>query len=474
MPTQEQIVRSVVEQVLSEIVSGEPSSSNGHADGGDWGVFADAGAAVTAAKAAFAELSKRPLADREKVVQIVKTLCDEHAEEWGRKELDETKVGRLDHKVAKLHAISGVPGTEYLKTDARSSDEGICLTEYAPFGVIAAITPVTHSLPTLACNVVNMVAAGNTLVCNPHPSGKRIACEGAQAFNRAIHAATGLKNLCCVIREPTLETADALFTHRDVRMIVVTGGPAVAKAALATNKKAIVAGPGNPPVVVDETADLDVAARSIVYGAAFDNNLLCIGEKEVFVVRDVFEPLMDAFSKHGAVRLSRQQVDTFTTHAFGPPKKPGGHAVLNRDLIGQDPAVLAKSIGLEVPANTQLLVGEATMDNPFVSEEQMMPFVPVVSVVDAEGAMSAAVEMEHGYGHTAIIHSRRTDRITEMGRRANTTLFVANGPSTGALGDGGAGYLSFSIATPTGEGVTTPLTFTRQRQNVVCGSMRIV
>lgn len=473
MPNQEQIVRAVVEQVLSEVLSGTAAAGHAQADG-DWGVFSDADAAVKAANDAFAELSKRPIEDRQKAIDIVKTMCTDRAAEWGKKEFDETEVGRLEHKIEKLQGIAGVPGTEWLRTDARTGDKGICLTEYAPFGVIAAITPVTHSLPTLACNIVNMVASGNTLVCNPHPSGKKIACEGVRAFNEAIYNAIGINNLCTIIEEPTLESADALFNHRDVRVLVVTGGPAVARAAMSTNKKAIVAGPGNPPVVIDETADLDNAAKSIVFGAAYDNNLLCIGEKEIFCVASVFDSFMNAMSQHNAYRLNAEQVAQLTSLAFSPPKEPGGHAVLNRDFIGQDAAKLAAAIGVSVPADTELLYGETDTSNPFVPEEQMMPFVPVVRVPDVATAIDLAVEFEHGFGHTGIIHSRNTDTITEFGRRMNTTLCVANGPCTAALGNGGEGYLSFSIATPTGEGVTTPLTFTRQRQNVISGSLRIV
>ena len=442
--------------------------------GGSDGVFSSADAAVDAAQAAFVELSKRPLAERERACQIVKRICREQADELGRMEFDETKVGRLSAKVEKLGMIDGVLGTETLTTEARSGDDGICLIEHAPFGVICAITPVTHSLPTLACNAVNMIAAGNTVVCNPHPSGKRVACEGTRRFNRAFREELGLENLVTIVAEPTLETADAMFAHRSVRLLVVTGGPAVAKAALQAGKKAIVAGPGNPPVVVDETADLEIAAESTIAGAAYDNNLLCIGEKEVFVVADVFDAFCDALSRHGATRLSDADTAKLTAHAFGPPKTPGGHAVLNRDLIGQDAAKLAAAIGASVPSDTPLLFGETTHESPFVQEEQMMPFLPIVRCRDFDEALARALDAEHGYGHTAVCHSQSVERMTRMGRAVNTTLYIQNGPSTAALGSGGEGYLSFSIATPTGEGVTTPLTFTRQRQNIIAGSLRIV
>jgi len=474
----EQTVRAVVQEVLAQLTqsNGVASKANGSANqnGGDWGVFTDVDAAVAAANAAFEQLKTASMEDRGKAIQIVKDICSDQAEELGTAELEETQIGRLDHKIEKLQIISKVPGMEYLKCDAVSGDNGLTVTEYAPFGVIGAITPVTHSLPTLAANFVNMVSSGNTIVCNPHPSGAKIACEGVRRFNKAIHAAIGINNLVTIIGNPTIESADAIFKHRGVKLLCVTGGPAVARAALASNKRAIVAGPGNPPVVVDETADIDNAAHSIVAGAAYDNNLLCIGEKEVFAVESIFDDLLNAVSRHGGYRLDARQIDALTKKAFSPPKEPGGHWILNRDLVGKDAAVLAKAIGLTVPANTQILFGETDTSNPFVPEEQMMPFVPFVRAKNSDHAIDMALEYEHGFRHTSIIHTRNVNTMTKMGKLMETTLFIKNGPCGAGLGLGGEGYLSFSIATPTGEGVTNPLTFTRQRRCTLVDDLRII
>ncbi|NQV25877.1 MAG: aldehyde dehydrogenase, partial [Rhodopirellula sp.] len=365
-------------------------------------------------------------------------------------------------------------GVEYLKCDAVTGDHGLTVTEYAPFGVIGAITPVTHSLPTLAANFVNMVSAGNTIVVNPHPSGAGIACEGVRRFNKAIYEAIGINNLVTIIGNPTIESADEIFKHRGVKLLCVTGGPQVARAALASNKRAIVAGPGNPPVVVDETADINNAARSIVTGAAYDNNLLCIGEKEVFAVESIFDQLMDAVGRSGGFRLNASQIAALTRAAFSPPKEPGGHWILNRNLVGKDPSVLAAAIGVTVPAGTQILYGETDTSNPFVPEEQMMPFVPFVRARCADHAIEMALEFEHGFRHTGIIHTTNVKNMTKMGRLMETTLFIKNGPCGAGLGLGGEGYLSFSIATPTGEGVTNPLTFTRQRRCTLVDDLRII
>jgi aldehyde dehydrogenase len=473
MQVTDDLIRSVVSQVLAQMSNGRSAPTNGR--GRAWGVFQNVDEAVAAAVESQKQFERRGLEDRRKAVACVRRICSDRAEELGRDELEETKIGRLPHKIEKLKVIADrIPGVEFLRTDAFSGEFGISLQEYAPFGVIGVITPVTHSLPTLACNAINMLAAGNALVCNPHPSGAKIACKGVRLFNQAIHEAIGLDNLITIIETPTLESAQAIFDHHDVRMLCVTGGPAVGRAALRSPKRAIVAGPGNPPVVVDETADLDNAARSIILGGAYDNNLLCIGEKEVFTVTAIFDELLEVMTRYKAVRLDIKQVEALTKAAFVPGPDAKHPLVVNKDLIGQDAAVLAERAGVKVPADTELLFGETNEAHPFVYQEQMMPFVPFVRVPDVDAAIALAKKYEHGFKHTSIIHSRNVETITRMGREMDTTLFVQNGPSTAGLGTGGEGYLSFSIATPTGEGVTTPLTFTRQRRSTTVNAMRVL
>jgi aldehyde dehydrogenase len=472
MQVTDDLIRGVVQQVLASMRNGaSPARANGRQ--AKRGVFADVDAAVAAASAAQRAFERRGLEDRRKAVACIRKICSEQAETLGREELEETRIGRLAHKIEKLKVIADrIPGVEFLKTEAFSGENGVALQEYAPFGVVGVVTPVTHSLPTLACNAINLLAAGNSLVCNPHPAGARIACKGVHLFNDAIAQAIGIDNLLTIIETPTLESAQAIFDHRDVKILCVTGGPAVGRAALRSPKRAVVAGPGNPPVVVDETADLENAARSIVIGGGYDNNLLCIGEKEVFAVAGIFDELLEAMTRYMAVRLDARQVESLTRAAFVKDEK--GNQVVNKDLIGVDPAVLAEKAGFEVPAETELLFGETDEANPFVDHEQMMPFVPFVRVRDVDTAIDLAKKYEHGFRHTSIIHSRNVETITRMGREMDTTLFVQNGPSTAGLGSGGEGYLSFSIATPTGEGVTTPLTFTRQRRSTTVGSLRVL
>lgn len=472
----QQLLVSVVEEVLKRINAGggkaasaAPASAPAEVRGP--GVHQDVESAVKTARKAQRQLVDAGLDTRDSICKLIKRMARENSAAWGRYEFEETKIGRLDHKVAKLELLDNVPGVEFLKTAAHSGDDGIALDEAAPFGVIGCITPVTHSIPTMSANAINMIASGNSLIINPHPGGARSAAMAAAAYNEVIQRQYGIDPLINVIFPPSLQSAEAIFKHPDVPLLVVTGGPAVARAALMQPKRAIVAGPGNPPVVVDETADLEVAAKSIIAGGSFDNNLLCIGEKEVFVVASVFEDMMKAMERAGAVRLNRQQIDRLTDKAFTWQKD---HYVVSKDLVGASPQTLAKVAGLEVRPDVDLLFGETDETNPFVPEEQMMPFIPFVKVADFDEALKLAIKHEHGFGHTACIHSNNFQRITRMGRACNTTLFAVNGPSTGCLGVNGEGYPSFSIATPTGEGVTSPLTFTRFRRMSVGKSLRIV
>ena len=441
-----------------------------------FGVFQDANEACAAAHESFLQLKAKGVAARARVVEIVKTLADANAVEWGRIELEETKIGRLDHKIEKLRILKLVPGVEWLRPDARSGDHGITLEEFTPFGVIGAITPSTHSIPTLSGNVINMVAAGNAVVFNAHPSAARCAAVAVRAYNEAIRHELGIENVICIVEKPTLDSFKAICSHEAVRLLCVTGGPMVVKAAMQTGKRAICAGPGNPPVLVDDTCCLKRAAKAIIAGAAYDNNLLCIGEKEVFALDTIADKLMQQMSENGAVKLNAAQLDRLTKAAFTFKEGQGGgcaHASTNKDYIGKDVAVLAKAAGVDVKPDTQLLFAETDAQHPFVQEEQMMPMLPIVRVKSVEEGIAASMQAEHEYRHTAIIHSHDVEHMTAMARALDTTLFVKNGPSPAGLGLGGEGYLSFSIATPTGEGITNPRTFTRVRRCVMVDNLRI-
>jgi aldehyde dehydrogenase len=443
---------------------------------GRFGVFSDADEACVAAHESFLQLQKAGVAARAKIVDIIKGMAESNAEAWGKLELDETKIGRLDHKIEKLKIIKLVPGVEWLRPDGRSGDHGITLEEYTPFGVVGAVTPSTHSIPTLSGNIVNIVAAGNGVVFNAHPAASRCAAAAVRAYNQAIHRETGIENIATIIEKPSMESFAAMCKHELVRILLVTGGPGVVKAAMQTGKRAICAGPGNPPVYVDDTACMKRAARAVIQGASYDNNLLCIGEKEVFALENIADKLMSQMEQNGAVKLSNAQLEALTKAAFTiTPGQGGGcgHASVNRDFIGKDPIVLAKAAGVNIPSGTQLLFAETDASHPFVVEEQMMPFLPIVRVKSLEEGVTQSLAAEHAYKHTSIIHSHDVEAMTAMGRALDTTLFIKNGPCMSGLGLGGEGYLSYSIATPTGEGVTNPKTFTRVRRCVMVDNLRI-
>jgi aldehyde dehydrogenase len=437
------------------------------------GVFATVDEAVSAATTAQKRVAAMSMADRGRMCDIVKRVCSENAPELARIELAETTLGRLDHKIAKLQNIRYVLGPEAMATQAMSDATGLCVIEHAPWGVIGMVLPATHCVPTLASNAINILASGNTAVFSPHPAGAKVTALGLQMFNREIERQLGLGNVLTAVAKPSIQAAEEIFAHPDVALLCVTGGPAVAKSAARFGKRVIAAGPGNPPVVVDETADLDLAAQSIILGASFDNNILCIAEKEIFVVERVANAFVDAMRRAGAVELDAAAIGRLTQAAFR--FDPDGTPHVNKDYIGKDTALLARAAGISLLSPADLLFGETAEDHPFVQEEQMMPFVPVVRFPDVDAAIAAAVKAEHGYRHTAIIHSRNVENVTKMGRAMNCTLFVQNAPCYASLGIGGPSYLSHSIATPTGEGVTTPLTFTRERRIVVGGgALRVV
>jgi aldehyde dehydrogenase len=416
------------------------------------------------------------LEERGRMIDILCRSCMDRREELGRMELEETKVGRLDHKILKLTNMRYVLGVGAMRSDAHSDKTGLCIIERAPWGVIGMMLPVTHSVPTMVSNAINILAAGNTAVFGPHPSGAKVAQYALQLFNRAFEKECGVRNALTTTLEPSIEAAEQIFNHPKIALICVTGGAAVAHAATKSGKRVIAGGPGNPPVVVDETADLDRAARCIIEGAAFDNNLLCIGEKEVFVVASVADKFIDAMRRAGAYQLDRAAIEKLTNAAFTFEGGGGGcaRAHVKKDLVGKDVSVLAAAAGVRVPAGTNLLFGETDENHAFVVEEQMMPFVPVVRVRDVDAGIAAAVKAEHGYRHTAIMHSQNVESVTRMARAMNTTLFIHNAASPASLGVGGPGYFSHTIATPTGEGITTPLTFTRERQMVVGDALRII
>lgn len=439
------------------------------------GIFNDMEQAIEAAAVAQSVLKDMTLEKRKEIIDAIRQVGIDNAEEFAKRTVEETKMGRVDHKILKCKlASTRTPGIEDLESIAWSGDYGLTVVEMAPFGVIGAITPSTHPVPTVINNSISMIAAGNSVVVNAHPGAKNVSNFGVQLINRAIVAAGGPPNLVTAVETPTLETGRILFNHPKINLLCITGGPGVVRAAMKAAKRAICAGPGNPPVVVDETADLAKAAKSIIEGATFDNNLLCISEKEIIVVERVADELKRQLTLHGAYEISTQQMDRLADIVFENGGKGTDEPIVSRQYVGRDVSVLAQALALNIPANTQMLFGETPADHPFVLAEQMMPCLPLIRVADVDTAIELAKKVEHGFKHTAIMHSKDVEHLTRMGKAMDCTLFVKNGPSTAGDGVGGEGFFTHSIASPTGEGFTSARTFTRTRRCTMVDYLRIV
>ncbi len=439
------------------------------------GVFGDIDAAASAAFVSQKQLAAMGLGARQKIIASMRRTLSEHIEELARSALNETGLGRLEDKIVKNRlVIDKTPGTEDLWPRAVSGDRGLTLVEPAPYGVIGAITPITNPTSTIICNSIGMVAAGNSVVFNVHPGARRCSIYNVQLLNRAITAAGGPPNVITTVSQPTIESAQELMQHPRIRLLVVTGGEGVVKVAMRSGKRAICAGPGNPPAVVDETADLDRAAKDIVLGASFDNNIVCVLEKEIIAVDTIADQLKASLCRHDSVEIAPHQLRQLEKVIFEELRGPGKPAVVNKKYIGQCADVILREIGIQAGKEVRLGIVEVDRDHPLVLTEQMMPILPLVRVRNADEGIDLAVRVEHGFGHTATMHSRNIDNLSRMAREVNVSIFVKNGPSVAGLGYGGEGHTSFSIASPTGEGLTSARHFSRDRRCVLVDHFRIV
>ena len=428
--------------------------------------------AVANAKASQKQLAEMTLEKRGELIAAMRKAAIENAEPLARLAHEETGYGRVEHKIQKnLLAARRTPGIEDLTTRCETGDAGMMLIEQAPFGVIGSITPSTNPTATVINNCISMIAAGNAVVFNPHPAAKRASQEAMRIMVEAIRSAGGPDTLITTCREPTLETGSGIMNHPDITLLSVTGGEAVVKVAMKTGKRCVAAGPGNPPVIVDDTADLPEAAKRIVDGASFDNNILCIAEKEVFAFSNITDRLMAEMEKNGAFRISGDDIDKVLRTTL---IQKDGQYVINRKYVGHDAAVILRDSGVSFTGDPRLVICETDRNHPFVMTEMLMPVLAVVRVRDIDEAVEEAFRAERGCKHSAMIHSTNVHHMSKAARRMNTTIFVKNAPSYSGLGFDGEGFTTMTIATPTGEGVTSARTFTRLRRCVLYGDFRIV
>jgi aldehyde dehydrogenase len=468
----ERIVKAVV-QSMGTAPHSAPAAVKASAAALPVGIFHALDEAVAAADKAYRQM--RSVAMRNLAVAAIRQAGEVHAQQLAEMAVMETGMGRVEDKFLKnVSQARQTPGVECLVPTVLSGDRGLTLMENGAWGVVAAVTPSTNPAASIINNAISMVAAGNTVVFAPHPAAKGVSQRTVTLLNEAIVAAGGPANVITTLANPTITTAQQLFSYPGIHLLTVTGGEAVVEEARKhTDKRLIAAGAGNPPVVVDETANLEKAGHDIVWGASFDNNIICVDEKEVIVVASVADRLKDEMRKHKAVEITLAQADRLVEVALG---KIGldGKGTVSRDWVGRDAAKIAASIGLTVPADTRLLFFDAPAAHPFAVTEQMMPVLPVIRVADVNEAIALAIKLEGGCKHTAAMHSRNLDNLDRMANEINTSIFVKNGPCLAGLGFGGEGWTSMTISTPTGEGVTSARTFVRLRRCVLVDNFRIV
>ena len=462
MPVSESMVQDIVKEVVARM------QLSGNAGTAQHGVFTDMNQAIEAAKEAEAKVRCMTMDQREQIVSNIRRKTHENAELLARMGVEETGMGNVGDKILKHHLLADkTPGTEDITTTAWSGDRGLTLIEMGPFGVIGAITPCTNPSETVLCNSMGMIAAGNTVVFNPHPQAIKTSIFAINLVNEASLEAGGPDNVACTVTRPTLETSNIMMKHKDIPLIAATGGPGVVTAVLSSGKRGIGAGAGNPPALVDETADVRKAAADIVNGCTFDNNLPCIAEKEIVAVDSVADELMNyMISEQGCYLISKEEQDKLTATVITPKG-------LNRKCVGRDARTLLSMIGIQAPENIRCIVFEGEKEHPLIAEELMMPILGLVRAKDFDDAVEKAVWLEHGNRHSAHIHSKNVDNITKYAKAIDTAILVKNAPSYAALGFGGEGFCTFTIASRTGEGLTSASTFTKRRRCVMSDSLCI-
>lgn len=465
-------IESIVADVLERLDRGRPA---GPGAAKPLGIHADLDTAVKAAQSSFEAFDQTPLETRKAVIAGARELLARNYRALAELAVEETGLGRVEDKILKNQLVTEkTPGCEDLEPHAWTGDRGLTLMERAPYGVIGVITPVTNPSETVINNGLGMIAGGNTAVFCPHPNARRVSALAIDLINRAAVKAGAPQPLLHAVETPTLEVAQALLKYPGIRLNVVTGGPGVVKEALNAGKKAITAGPGNPPSIVDETADLDRAARDLIAGASFDNNVICTDEKEVVAVGLIADRLKESFARAGAVVLQAHQIEKLRAVVLEKENGPRKYAVIQRKFVGKNIAVILREAGIPCDDKARLAICDVDNDHPFMWTEMMMPILPMTRVKTVDDAIDYALLVEHRFRHTASMHSRNIDKLSRMARECNCSIFVKNGPNYAGLGFGGEGPTSFTIASPTGEGMTTARTFTRLRRCTLVDNFRIV
>jgi acetaldehyde dehydrogenase / alcohol dehydrogenase len=354
--------------------------------------------------------------------------------------VEETGMGVMEDKVIKNHFASEYIYNAYKneQTCGTLDDDrdGGTVTILEPVGLICAIVPTTNPTSTAIFKALIALKTRNGLIFSPHPRARRSTCEAARLVLAAAVAAGAPEDIIGWIDTPTAEMSDAVMHHPAINLILATGGPAMVKAAYSSGKPAIGVGAGNTPVVIDEFADIKRAVASILMSKTFDNGVVCASEQAVIVVDAVYEAVRDRFAAHGGYVLSADEADAVRQVLL----KNGG---LNAAIVGQSARTIAAMAGIQVPAQTQVLIGEVTevSEAEAFAHEKLSPTLGMYRARDfAEACDKAdALVTLGGIGHTSVLFTDQDlqgDRIAAFGTRMKTARILVNTPAShGGIGD---------------------------------------
>lgn len=433
------------------------------------GIFLDVDEAILAAKQAFKRYLKITLKERSEIIEVIKERILLEADGLAEMTVNETGMGNAEDKAEKfIWAATKTPGVEDLVTSARTDDGGMTLYELSPYGVVCSVAPVTNPCSTLVNNVFSALASGNAIIHCPHPRAKKVSELLIEKISSIIREVCGIDNLVVMVKNPSIKKVRQAMRHPDINLIIATGGHGLLKEALVCGKKVIGGGSANPVCIVDETANIEKAAIDIVESSSFDNNLMCVTEKNIVVVKSVSEILKENLKKNGAYHItSPAELIKLTKTCVDQNMEP------NKKLNGMNANKILQLAGINCSRKIKIILVDCIKEHPIVVNEMLMPILPVVEVENFDKALEVALEIEQGLRHTAVIHSQLIERLSRVAKEMQTSIFVKNGPAFSGIGFRNDRELSMTVASVTGEGTVTARHFARTRRCVLCEGFSI-
>lgn len=351
----------------------------------------------------------------------------------------ETGMGVVEDKVIKNHFASEYIYNKYKNTktcDQIEVDESFGIAKVAePVGIIAGIVPTTNPTSTAIFKSLLALKTRNAIIFSPHPRAKKCTIKAAQIVREAAEKAGAPEGLIGWIEEPSIALSQHLMSHKDISLILATGGPGMVKAAYSSGLPALGVGAGNTPSIMDETCDIEMAVNSVLMSKTFDNGMICASEQSVIAVADIYDAVKAEFDKRGAYLLSK-------TEAQKVEKVLIIDGRLNPKIVGQPAYKIAEMAGLKVPETAKVLIGETKgvgKDVPF-SYEKLSPVLALYKAKDFTEAVDLAEALVEfgGLGHTSVLYTdpRNTERINAFGHKMKAGRTLINMPaSQGAIGD---------------------------------------